>query len=195
MYRVGISITLPEPAMRQLQSELAMNTKRAGQLMGTIGDILQKRIEESVELRAKNSKRRLSRSYRKFFYRENGRWVVQVGSKKPYAKIQDTGGTITSKGKRMAIPRTPKARQFWPRNFPGKLRALPGSKDILVEDGPVLVPQYVLRRQVRIKGLNYLKPAIKNSKPAIKVALERYLKRSVSVAYSINARKKMSWGT
>lgn len=95
---------------------------------------------------------------------------AEAASDLPYAGIQDKGGTIKG-GKTatmLAIPLTAKARTLWPREWAKNELTLIPSKD----SGPALlctkqgrgkryslVPQYALKKSVRIMGAHYLETA------------------------------------
>ncbi len=103
--------------------------------------------------------------------------LVQTGSKTitagvfsdlPYARIQNTGGTIRPKTvKNLAIPLTPEARKLWPRDWaPGDLVfQIRRGKKLLFDRSNRL--QYVLKSSVTIKGSGYLDTAAANSKDAV----------------------------
>lgn len=92
--------------------------------------------------------------------------TVTVGTNRPGAATQHYGATIRPKrAKALAIPLTPTAARFPPRDFPGKLvwiptrRADPSARGVLAElkwtgrgrkAKPELVRHYVLRAQVVI---------------------------------------------
>lgn len=95
---------------------------------------------------------------------------AEAASDLPYAGIQDKGGTVKG-GKTatmLAIPLTKKARDMWPREWAKSELTLIPSKD----SGPALlctkqgrgkryrlVPQYVLKKSVRIMGTHYIDTA------------------------------------
>ncbi len=85
---------------------------------------------------------------------------AQIYSTKPYARIQDQGGTIRPKGHEyLAIPLTPTADRRKPRNFPGlsfiqKDPHLP----VLAKISPKgkISPQYVLVHEAKISGRHFI---------------------------------------
>lgn len=87
-----------------------------------------------------------------------------VFSDLPYARIQNTGGTIFPKTvKNLAIPLTREAQKLWPRDWPpgALVFQMRRGKKFLFDRSDRL--QYVLKRSVTIKGSGYLDTAAKNS--------------------------------
>lgn len=92
---------------------------------------------------------------------------LAIKSSAKHAGIQDRGGTITAKGRALAIPLTPRARVTKPRAMPGLfILNKGGDRGLLVQKiGRRVQPQYALRKSVRIKGTGYLQKALRASIP------------------------------
>lgn len=101
-----------------------------------------------------------------------GRGTALVGPTVPYAGIQNFGGIITAKGKKLAVPLSfglvPKGK--WPKDWPaGQLTLIPrkGKDSILAVVGKRfkrgkkkgqfrIKAKYVLKDKVEIKGVHYI---------------------------------------
>ena len=109
---------------------------------------------------------------------------VRVGvlSDSPYAEIQNEGGTITPKGKYLAIPQTEQLKRSgkWPRDFAeGELYAVYGDKGGVLLDANTDILQYVLTKAVTIRGKRYLEKSVKAAKDDIEQIMGKKVKVAV----------------
>jgi hypothetical protein len=105
---------------------------------------------------------------------------VRVGSALPYARIQEYGGTITGRGKKLAIPfpGNRRAKLTSPRRAPVRLVLVkrPGKPALLVEqragrgkgyEGFKAIPWYILIPSVKLPPRPYMRPGLTAAKPAV----------------------------
>ena len=147
-------------------------THSSAPMLQNAGVITIQAIKDEVSRFAKNNTGKLENS---FSYRVAGagskKASISVLSSSPYARIHETGGTITPKhAQALAIPVSSQARAAGsPRRFPGKLFR-PRGKAILATTGGAgggLTVHYVLRRSVTLSAKHYLTRAAKTAKVGI----------------------------
>ena len=90
----------------------------------------------------------------------------------PYARIQDSGGTIKPRtAKALAIPMSATARTMWPRDWPEeqlRLIVLRGKAFLVERVGKgKLIFHYVLKPEVKITGKGYVEEARKKALPQV----------------------------
>lgn len=109
----------------------------------------------------------------------------RAGSNLPYAKIHETGGTITAKGKALPVPLNQEARDLLRRKG-GSLRNVPGLFVLRMPSGKALLGRhwvrvrgkarkwshgfkalFVLKRSVRIPRRPYVLPTMLKVRPKI----------------------------
>ena len=126
-------------------------------------------VVDAIYSTAKNPKGGLADSYNPELV-DKGKEEISFGvfSDLVYAKIQDEGDTIFPKKKWLAYPHED-AKSYvgirWPRDFPkGALNFALGKKPgtaYLFEDGRD-APVFILKKKVKIPGLQYLDKALSN---------------------------------
>lgn len=137
------------------------DTKTAGQLLVT-------HVKLQVRAFAKKRTGRLENSFTVEVKRggSGGGAMAIVTSNVPYARIHETGGTITPKrAQALAIPLNARARAAGTRGVPGMFAA----KGVLATRGAggKLVPQFALKRSVTIPARGYLTKAAKAASEVI----------------------------
>jgi phage gpG-like protein len=109
------------------------------------------------------------------------------GANVPYARIHHEGGVIRPKtAKYLAIPLTPKAKQFRPRQYPGETFIKKGV--IFGKDGEKLTPLYALKKQVTIPARPYMLLDGPDRK-VIEAAVAERIQRDVDAATAETRRK------
>jgi len=105
-----------------------------------------------------------------------------VGSRLRYARIQEIGGTIRGKGKKLSIPLTDEARKSGGPRTMSDLVPIPrkGRNTLLARVGENfdIEPQWVLVDEVTIPARPYFRPAVYKNKNQIAKALTKPMPRS-----------------
>jgi hypothetical protein len=122
----------------------------------------------------------------------DGKVVAGALSDDPRARIQDEGGTIFAKAKKLAIP-VGAGRSLpvgtGPRQVTGlELIPRPGKAPLLArvkQDGS-LVPYFVLLSSVTLKGRDYLEPASQRSEPVVAEILDEVVQGNIDQAEADN---------
>lgn len=105
--------------------------------------------------------------------------VISAGAANvPYARIHHEGGIIRPKNaKYLAIPLTPQAKLYRPRDYPGDTFIKKGIIFLKLEGGQIQ-PLYVLKKQVEIPARRYMF-ADERDKNLIREAVKGWLKREL----------------
>lgn len=105
----------------------------------------------------------------------------------PYARIQDEGGVIHPKKRYLAIPLTLEAKRQWPRDWPRNdlfvLRAKRSRNLFLAQrmgDKPKF--HYVLKKQVTIRGTDYIDRAMADAKDDIDAIMAETMQANIDDA-------------
>ncbi len=130
----------------------------------------------------------LARSFKPVFLGRDGNVIsAAVQSDLVYARIQEEGGTITAKGKYLAVPisdRIPVGK--WPRHFgAGELVRIQkrGGNPILAKiTGKKITPMFVLKSSVHLRGRKYLESAEKRAVPGVEEIIGGSVERVVDKA-------------
>jgi hypothetical protein len=143
-------------------------------------------IRRLVESTFPGSKGNLARSFLPATFVQAKEGVIAAGavSDEPHADIQDRGGTIYPRTvKMLAIPLTPYAEKRWPRDWPRDDLTIIRSKrgNLLLMDirSKKLVPQYVLKDSVTIKGKQYISRAERAARPEVEAIAEEMAARQL----------------
>jgi len=104
-----------------------------------------------------------------------------------YARLQDAGGVVEAKGKKLAIPlpmaETPSGlpRYSSPRDVPGLFffTSKAGNTIGATRDGPGLTPLFVLKERVRIEGTGFLSDAFAEGQAALPERLARVVRAAL----------------
>lgn len=124
----------------------------------------------------------LSRSVRSVLVEKGGNIAGAIaGTDTVYAEIQDEGGTIHAKDRRLAVPLrrvpNPPPKGKWPRDWsptdPLFLLPRPGRDPLLVS--PTKGPQYVLKTSVTLQGVGYRDAALKAAGADVEAIIEEGL--------------------
>jgi hypothetical protein len=144
-------------------------------------DIVHNEIGREIKRFAKKPSGRLFRSFTKTV-RTTGRQAIgAIKSDAPHAFIHEFGGVITPKRvKWLTVPLTPIAKRRRARHW-RKLFVPPGTRVLATKAGHGFVPQYALRKSVRIRPKRYLSRAVRNSAKQIEQRLGRQAARMLRV--------------
>lgn len=129
---------------------------------------------EVIKRLAKDPTGNLARSFRPSLVQKSKRKMVAgVFSDVVYAEIQDQGGTIFPKKKKLAVPLpgAPVPRGKWPRDFArGELFRM-GSVLAKARKRGKAIPMFALVSSVRIRGVQYIDAAILASNQGVEKIL------------------------
>jgi phage gpG-like protein len=113
--------------------------------------------------------------------------VISAGAQNvPYARIHHEGGVIKPKNaKYLAIPLTPQAKLYKPRQYPGETFIAKGII-FLKQDGQKPLPLYALKKQVELPERRYMFVSSVD-REQIKKAVVGWLKQQFAGKGEINA--------
>lgn len=184
----GVTVTSTLTALEaRMRSELS--GAKLAQVLLQGGEVMAGEIRKAIAAwpdapsRLSSKTGALARSFVPVLRSQSGEAVeIGVYSPLPYARIQDTGGTIKARNRRfLAVPLTAAARRVPPREFPGGLVALiRGNGGVLVPRGPggrSQGPQYALTPSVVLPGHSYLAQAAQTGLPKVSAYLAKALGR------------------
>lgn len=99
----------------------------------------------------------------------------------PHADIQNKGGVIKGKGKKLAIPLTAAAKHKWPRDWGKDLFVAKSKKgNVLLFDKATGTPQYALKDSVTIPGTGYIDEAVPEAQEVATQILDEELQGMIN---------------